>query len=557
MTRTSPPSAGWLAAGLVALVWLTAASLAASPWAGLASEAGEGGLVAIEVRSDDGAFSARGLWPESEQPVSQWNVRYQVGSVTKVFTALLLALAVVEERVGLDDPIGPHLKGWVDELRDPRLADITFAQLAAHTSGLPRLPGNFMPADPVQPYRDYTVDDLAAFLRQARLAEEEPSGEYRYSNLGYGLLGHLLERIYGESLASLLRMKVFVPLRMSESGLGFPSAGPEALAPGMAGPQPAALWEFDALAGAGAAYSTVADLGRFAAVCLDPASAPGYLGPAIVSMFQPLTAFETDEVGLAWHRSPFPGGHGWWHNGATGGHSSILALFHGERRAVVALAGNSALAGNLLAVAGGVHPVPGSRDRDSEAPTLSEGQLSDYAGLYGLSADVRFDVRVNEGRLEVRYGAQDFFEVVPAGEDFFQYQVVDAAVEFVRNDAGEVTALVLHQGEARLEAPRTTEAALQRTIRDPITLEAGILRGYVGMYEMEEEFNLRVASDDEGLIIQATGQPPLRALAYEPDRFFLVEVDAEVHFSRDRSGTVTGLTLHQLGREFSAQRIVE
>jgi CubicO group peptidase (beta-lactamase class C family) len=116
---------------------------------------------------------------------------FEIGSVGKVFTVLLLADMVQRGEAELEEPVRRLLPALVSV---PRFAnsDITLLQLATHTSGLPRMPDNFRPRDPANPYADYTIEQMYDFLSSYRLLRM-PGAEYEYSNLGAGLLGHALE----------------------------------------------------------------------------------------------------------------------------------------------------------------------------------------------------------------------------------------------------------------------------------------------------------------------------------------------------------------------------
>jgi CubicO group peptidase (beta-lactamase class C family) len=93
---------------------------------------------------------------------------YEIGSVTKTFTATLLARAVLSGRVTLDTPVGQLLPDFKIPSRGGK--EITLGDLAAQHSGLPRLPSNFLPRDPANPYADYDAEKLKAFLAGYELA---------------------------------------------------------------------------------------------------------------------------------------------------------------------------------------------------------------------------------------------------------------------------------------------------------------------------------------------------------------------------------------------------
>ena len=191
---------------------------------------------------------------------------YEIGSVSKVFTSLLLADMVIAGKVKLDDPMQKYLP---DSVKMPIKDDqpITLVHLATHTSGLPRLPDNFAPADPANPYADYTVEKLYAFLNGHPL--QRPPGEYEYSNVGPALLGHVLTLHEGASYEQLLIDRISKPLGMEDCRITLSEEQKKRLAP----PYNAALepdkgWDQPVFVGAGGIRSTVNDLLKFTAANL-------------------------------------------------------------------------------------------------------------------------------------------------------------------------------------------------------------------------------------------------------------------------------------------------
>src|SRR5262245_51370592 len=114
---------------------------------------------------------------------------YEIGSITKTFTATLLARAVIADRVRLDTPLAQLLSDFKFPARNGK--EITLGALATQRSGLPRLPSNMQPKDPADPYADYDAAKLKAFLAGYELPRD-PDTSYEYSNLGFGLLGFAL-----------------------------------------------------------------------------------------------------------------------------------------------------------------------------------------------------------------------------------------------------------------------------------------------------------------------------------------------------------------------------
>ena len=138
---------------------------------------------------------------------------FEIGSITKVFTSVLLADLAQDKKLQLNDNIDQYLEIL---LKDN--AQISFVQLANHTSGLPRLPTNLNPSNsPINPYKDYDNAKLASYLSNEMMLSEIQIGTFAYSNLGVGLLGYILCEIEGQNYESLLQSKIFSLYNMSNS----------------------------------------------------------------------------------------------------------------------------------------------------------------------------------------------------------------------------------------------------------------------------------------------------------------------------------------------------
>jgi D-alanyl-D-alanine-carboxypeptidase/D-alanyl-D-alanine-endopeptidase len=265
---------------------------------------------------------------------------WETGSITKVLTGSLLAEMSLRGEVGLEDPIGRHLPDQAAARLPALPLQPTLGDLAAHTSGLPRLPwaiirrGRGSP----DPYSNLTEEEVFSCLGSRTRRPRRP--RQHYSNFGAGLLGHLLARAAGRPYASLVCERLLLPLGMTGSGVGACAPG-IAVVPGYRRGKPTPPWNFGALEAAGALRSTAADLLVFAAACLDPP--PGILGEALTLARRPYRqgrrAFAA--AGLGWmlrtrdrRRRPATI---CWHNGGTYGGSSFLAIDVSRRLAVVAL----------------------------------------------------------------------------------------------------------------------------------------------------------------------------------------------------------------------------
>jgi len=150
------------------------------------------------------------------------NTVFEIGSVTKVFTTAILADMVQRGEVRLDDPVSKYLPATV---RVPSRAgkQITLLDLATQSSGLPRLPTNLKPANMANPYADYSVQQMYEFLSNYELTRDIGS-KFEYSNLGVGLLGHILSLRAGKSYEALVTERIVEPLGMHNTRITFTPA---------------------------------------------------------------------------------------------------------------------------------------------------------------------------------------------------------------------------------------------------------------------------------------------------------------------------------------------
>ena len=184
---------------------------------------------------------------------------YEIGSITKVFTAILLADLVGEGAVELETPV-QRLLGPDVAVPTRNGAEITLLHLATHSSGLPRLPSNLQPANAANPYADYTVAQLYEFLSSYEL-ERDIGETVEYSNLGAGLLGHALALSAETDYETLVSTRLLEPLGMSDTSVALTPSLQERLAVGHSVQlRPVANWDLPTLAGAGALRSTVNDM---------------------------------------------------------------------------------------------------------------------------------------------------------------------------------------------------------------------------------------------------------------------------------------------------------
>lgn len=299
------------------------------------------GVVAGVLVGDERIVVGHGRLSTTDPRQPGGDTVFEIGSVTKVFTSTVLADLVSRGELTLDTPVQGLLDG---DVRVPGRdgAEITLEHLATHSSGLPRMPDNFDPADHDNPYVDYTEDRLYEFLSSHELARGV--GEtVEYSNLGYGLLGHALARGTGRDYEALVAELVLEPLGMADTAVTLWPSLRERLAAGHDGSlDPVGLWDFAALSGAGSLRSTVNDMLLFLEANIDPWSSP--LSEALRSAHARRADMPDPDmgIGLGWIVHDTKDGRMLWHNGGTGGYSSFVGFDPESQVAVVVLSNAAA-----------------------------------------------------------------------------------------------------------------------------------------------------------------------------------------------------------------------
>lgn len=412
-------------------------------------EAGSGvglAVALVDNNNQDYIFAGQAA-QDSEQSIDE-NSLFEIGSITKTFTGLLLADMVLKGEVNLDDAAAKHLPEGVT-LPQKNGRSITLKDLATHSSGLPRLPANINPEDPSNPYADYTLEQLYAFLSSYTL-EADIGGQVDYSNLGMGLLGHILERRTGQSYEALVTERILNPLSMSSTFITVPKDKQANFVTGhdIAG-EPAAYWDIPTLAGAGALRSTISDMTLYLKANMGIIETPLSDAIAMSHKFQQALSEGNDDaghIGLAWFTQNMDGQLITWHNGGTGGFKSFLGFDPKHKRGVVVLA-NAQDDTDLIGRATLTNK-PDLLKPNVVDPALNftAVQLEAFVGDFQLAPSFIITISRVDTRLFLQATGQGKAEIFPKSKLEFFLKVVDASIIFTQDDKGEITSLILNQG---------------------------------------------------------------------------------------------------------------
>lgn len=378
---------------------------------------------------------------------------YEIGSISKVFTSVLLADAVNQGRVKLEQPLGELMEGLAAD--NPDVAKkITLQHLAQHMSGLPRMPSNLRPSNPNNPFVDYDRKRLTEFMKQVR-PDRDPGEKSEYSNLAAGLLGDLLAAESNLDYQTLLTRQVLKPLGMNDTTLELGKDQQSRLAP----PHNSSLlpdhnWDFDALAGAGGIRSSVNDMLLFIDSNLNRPE--NETGKALALAWKEQLAAGDGHLamGLGWMIAG--DGSTRWHNGQTGGYHSMILVSRKLDAGVVLLCNSAGseidgLAESIFQTIVGMNVEP---KKFAKAVHVDESVLKRLVGKYQLAPQVVISITANGKKMMVQLTGQQALGITPESDTIWNLNDVKAQLRFELPKSGPASKVTLHQNGMVMPSPR-------------------------------------------------------------------------------------------------------
>ncbi len=476
--------------------------------------------------------------------------KFLIGSVTKQFTAAAILQLQEQGKLSVQDPISKYLPSWPKATGDR----VTIHQLLSQTSGIPSYTDDaeLMARRAVE----MSLDELCASFRDKPL-DFEPGTSWKYSNSGYVVLGLIIEAVSGEPYEQYLRAHVLEPAGMRDTGY----AHNETVIPNRACGQ---AWQdgkwtntlrvaMSVPYAAGALYATAADLLRW-----DQA----LYGEKVLSarskeqMFTPVREnygygeMILDRFG---HREIM-------HGGGIDGFTTHLARYPDDRLTVIVMCNNESVQASAIGVAvaailfGQPYDVPVVK----KAVALDPARLDDYPGAYRIADGQYRLIRRDGDQLTSQRTGGPARQIFPEGKDRFFYENDNATtVTFERDAQGRVVAQLMHQQGTDARCERVTGALADSLLAEPaeFTVDPAVFARYEGDYELAPGFILSIRARDGRFFTQATGQQEAEIFAASESEFFLKVVEARLTFQRDAAGAVTGLVLHQGGRDMPARKV--
>ena len=484
----------------------------------------------------------------------EWNVpntpstKFRLGSITKQFTAASILLLEERGKLKIEDPIRKYLPDM------PAAYDkVTIYNVLTHTAGIP----NFTNSPDYAKLRPFphTPVQIVALFRDKPL-EFAPGKKMSYSNSGYILLGYLIEKISGQSYQDFVQKNIFTPLGMKDSGYDSNSAiiphRAAGYTPGPSGMMNADFEHMSVPFSAGALYSTTEDLLRWE---------QGLFGGKLLSAasLAKMTAPFKGDYALGVGVNTVNGRKQISHGGGISGFNTYLAYFPDEKLTVAVLGninGNAPqqIAGRLAALAHGETVVLPSERKEIKVPPAV---LSQYVGTYKLAPGADVTITLEGDQLYTRITGQQKFPMFPESETKFFLKVVDATNEFLKNDKGIVTHIVLRQENNETKAARVSDKVGERNEIDGTWV--GSTTGQDGN-PMEVTYEFEAAGKDLiGTVSTKLGGGPFSEGKIDGNNFsFVVRTDQFTIFT---SGVRTGDTIEitqKMGNDsskFSVKRV--
>ena len=366
---------------------------------------------------------------------------FEIGSITKTFTCSMAAMLSLNHQINFADPAQKYLPAKM-VLPERNGKVITVEHLATAHSGLPRMPLNFQPQDPANPYIDYREAELTYFISNYDLTRD-PGSEYEYSNLGMGLLGFLLTHVTEKPYSKLIEELITKPLGMKHTFInGMRTEKP--MASGYADKLPVKAWTWNdqsVITGAGGIVSNAEDMMKY---MMAQISTTAPQSNAFLLAHQSRATAGKMNIGYGWHIRDEKI---IWHNGGTGGFRSFAGFDKTKNKAVVILTNSTTGADDL-----GFHLLNNqyALKELKKSVVVEESILKEYVGSYEISPTFTITVTHEADGLHLQATGQPKVNIYPESDSKFYLKIIEARLEFERNASNQVERLVLYQNGAAM-----------------------------------------------------------------------------------------------------------
>jgi CubicO group peptidase (beta-lactamase class C family) len=490
---------------------------------------------------------------------------YEIGSISKVFTGILLAYQSQAGKVKVDDPVQKYLP---PDVRMPQRGgkEITLGHLSDHTSGLPRLPSNFNPKDFMNPYQDYTVSQLHEFVSGYSLPRDI-GAEYEYSNVAQGLLGHVLALNANVPYETLMINIIARPLKMFETKVVLDDNMKLNLAIGHNEGEEVSNWDIPTLAGAGGIRSSAHDMLRFLAANIGLTATP--LRSAMDESHEVRHGKANGtRVGLGWHIRKGDQGDVISHSGGTGGYRTFAGFVKETQTGVIVFTNSTVgvdeIGFSLLDQGSTIAKVKPTIAQPFRLKLDSSGVDAAIAFYHDAKKNHTDDYEFAEGVLTTL--GYDYMEKNPTiALALFQlntteypnsYNSYESYAEGLLKAGDTVLATENYRVSLALNPSNTNAKAALAKLgvkweRPFVYVAEETLQAYTGTYTVFKGMDFVVTYDGGQLFGQSTGSPRVKLVAKSVREFYVEGVNATLTFNANGKT----VTLHQLGQDMTGKKV--
>ena len=473
---------------------------------------------------------------------------FEIGSVTKQFTAAAILELAERGRLAIEDDIRKHLPDYPTHGRT-----ITLEHLLTHTSGIPSYTA--LPEWQARVREDLTVEQLIGIFKDKPL-EFEPGERYSYNNSAYALLGAVIEKLSGKTYEDFIEQEIFRPLGMNHSRYG----SHREIVPGRVhgyDPFPEGYLNtkylsFTSPYAAGSLLTNVDDLALW-----DRALATETLlrKTSLERMFTPvkLNSGASSNYGYGFTVYDYAGRRVIEHGGDIFGFTGFVLRIPEERLLVTILSNNPRKRTEETAL----KIAAAALGRPLEARTavaLDAQALDEYVGVYRFDAKTARAITREGSQLYSQRGGSDKQKIFASARDEFFFENSISRLKFRRDAGGKVVGVELRPRNGADQAGARTGEPLPAE-RKAAQVDPALYDAYAGTYELAPNFHIAITREGNGIFAQPTGQPKLEIFPESETAFFLKTVDARIVFVPSESGPAGELVLHQGGREMKARRV--
>ena len=476
---------------------------------------------------------------------------FEVGSVTKQFTAAAILMLADRGQLKLDDDVTRYLPDFPTQGKA-----ITIEHLLSHTSGIPSYTALSEWAS--QRREDIPVDQLIALFRGKPL-EFEPGEKWSYNNSGYALLGAIIEKLSGKTYEDFIEQEIFKPAGMDHSRYGNPSEIVAGRAYGYDKNEEtdtyvnASYLSMTQPYAAGALMSTVDDLARW-----NRALTGGKLlrGPSFARMVTPVRLRSGMSTGYGYGLGVFDfyGHRLIEHGGDIDGFTAYTLSVPEDRLFITVLSNNphAPKRPDALVLRTAARLLGRPLESRPVLPLKPEA-LAEYVGVYRFDPQTARAITQENGRLYSQRSGAGKLPIVPVERDVFAFET-ESRARFTRDAAGQITGMEMIPRFGPAESGQRTDEPMPAE-RQIAKVDPALYDAYVGEYALNPRMTVAIVREGDHLFARPSGQQKREIFPTSETEFFLTEVDARIVFTRAADGKAEKLVLHQGGKEMPAPRV--